>query len=65
VVEEPLSLVGAAAHLTAVSGRGRRWYARPMLRRAATGLWLARVAAAAIRGATGIRLLAISRREAA
>jgi len=61
---EPFTAVGAAAHLTALAGRAGRWIDRPVRRRIATAAYLARLAAARIRGPmTGIRLLAVARRE--
>lgn len=61
---EPFSLVGAAAHLTGVDGRMGGWLAHPLRRRAATASRLARLAAERLRGRmTGIRLLAVARRE--
>jgi 2-polyprenyl-3-methyl-5-hydroxy-6-metoxy-1,4-benzoquinol methylase len=61
---EPLGLVGAAAHLTAVDGRRGGWYANPLLRRAATATRFARLAAARLSGGmSGIRLLTVARRE--
>jgi SAM-dependent methyltransferase len=61
---EPYDAAGAAAHLTALSGRGAGWYARPLPRRAVTAAWRARLAAAHLRGPmTGIRLLVAARRE--
>lgn len=61
---EPFTVVGAAAHLAAVAGRAGGWYARPLLRRAATAGFVTRLAAAQLRRQmTGIRLLAVARRE--
>jgi 2-polyprenyl-3-methyl-5-hydroxy-6-metoxy-1,4-benzoquinol methylase len=61
---EPFTLVGAAAHLTAVDGRAGGWLANPLRRRAATAAYLARLAAARLRGPmSGIRLFAVARRE--
>ncbi|HEU0302241.1 MAG TPA: methyltransferase domain-containing protein [Longimicrobium sp.] len=61
---EPFHAVGAAAHLVAVDGRLGGWYGRPLRRRLATAAWLARLMAVRMRGRmTGIRLLAVARRE--
>ncbi len=61
---EPFTVAGAAAHLAAIDGRAGGWYARPLRRRVVTAAWRARLAAAQLRGRmTGIRLLAIARRE--
>lgn len=61
---EPFTLTGAAAHLTAIAGRAGGWIGRPLRRRAETAAYLARLAAARLRGPmTGIRLLAVARRE--
>lgn len=61
---EPFTAVGAAAHLTALAGRTGGWIDRPFRRRISTVAYLARLAAARIRGPmTGIRLLAVARRE--
>lgn len=63
---EPFTAAAAAAHLAAVDGKAGGWYARPLRRRLATAAWRARLAAAQLRGTmSGIRLLAIARREAA
>jgi 2-polyprenyl-3-methyl-5-hydroxy-6-metoxy-1,4-benzoquinol methylase len=62
---EPFDHVGAAAHLTALAGRAGGWIDHPLRRRAMTAACLARLAAARLRGPmTGIRLLAVARREA-
>ncbi|HEX5868971.1 MAG TPA: class I SAM-dependent methyltransferase [Longimicrobium sp.] len=61
---EPLHLVGAAAQLVAEEGRLGGWYARPLRRRVVTAAWMARLLATRVRGKmTGIRLLAVARRE--
>jgi 2-polyprenyl-3-methyl-5-hydroxy-6-metoxy-1,4-benzoquinol methylase len=61
---EPFTPRGAAAHLTALAGHAGGWIGRPLRRRAETAAYLARLAAARLRGPmTGIRLLAVARRE--
>jgi SAM-dependent methyltransferase len=61
---EPFSLVGAAAHLTAIDGQFAGWYTAPVRRRLETVAWMARLAAERTRGPmSGIRLLAIARRD--
>lgn len=61
---EPFHPVGAAAHLVAVDGREGGWIDRPLRRRMATAACLARLMAARARGPmTGIRLLAVARRD--
>ncbi|HEX6042105.1 class I SAM-dependent methyltransferase [Longimicrobium sp.] len=61
---EPFDRVGAAAHLTAVSGRAGGWIGSPLRRRATTAGYLARLAAARLLGPmSGIRLSAVARRE--
>ena len=64
VAHEPLDWVGAAAHLTALSGRHETWYGSPAKRRAQTLRWLARIAWRQTRAAaTGIRLFACATRS--
>jgi SAM-dependent methyltransferase len=64
VEAEPLSLVGAAAHLAALRGAAGGWTAQPLRRRLETARALAEVAAArALRPLTGIRLFVAARRE--
>lgn len=64
VEPEPLSLVGAAAHIAALRGAAGGWMDRPLRRRMETARALAELAAArARRPLTGIRLFAAARRE--
>jgi SAM-dependent methyltransferase len=59
IVHEPLSWVGAAAHLTALSGRRAAWYSSPLWRRLKTASWLGRIAIRQMSApASGIRLFA-------
>lgn len=61
---EPFTLTGAAAHLASIDGRAGGWYHQPLRRRVATAAWRARLAAARLRAPmTGIRLLAVARRD--
>jgi SAM-dependent methyltransferase len=54
---EPLRLVGAAAYVAAVRGRGKGWYGNPVLRRVGTARALAQIALLHLRRTvTGIRL---------
>lgn len=64
IAHEPLAWVGAAAHLTALSGRCAAWYANPVRRRVHTLRWLTRIAWRQTRTpATGIRLFACATRQ--
>jgi SAM-dependent methyltransferase len=64
VEAEPFDAVGAAAHLAAVAGIAGGWYGRGLRRRAATAAYRALLAARRLRGGmTGIRMLAVARRE--
>lgn len=66
IQHEPLSWVGAAAHLTALWGRRAGWYASPFRRRVETISWLGRIACRQmIAPASGIRLFTSAVRRAA
>jgi len=63
---EPLAVLGAAAHLTALRGHGTEWYRNALGRRAVTGAWLFRLALDRLgRLSSGIRLFAFAKRAAA
>lgn len=63
IAHEPLEWIGAAAHLTALSGGRSTWYASPVRRRMHTLGWLTRIAWRQARTpATGIRLFACATR---
>jgi SAM-dependent methyltransferase len=64
VTEEPFDATGGAAHLAAVAGAGREWYRRGVPRRAVTAGYRALLGALRLTGrATGLRMLAVARRE--
>jgi SAM-dependent methyltransferase len=59
---EPLSIIGATAHLTALQGLRSNWYGKRWRRRSATLAWLARLTADRLaQRSTGIRLFVKAR----
>ena len=63
IVYEPLGVVAAAAHLTALDGAGLGWYENPVRRRARTLRWCFKIAARSRKSRlTGIRLFIKARR---
>jgi SAM-dependent methyltransferase len=63
IVHEPFSLVGAAAHLTAIDGHGSGWYANPVRRRVRTAMRMAGLAARNARTRlAGLRMLVVAER---
>jgi SAM-dependent methyltransferase len=61
VAFEPLPIVGAAAHLTALRGQGKSWYQNPIRRRIETSSWLARLTLRNLVGqCTGMRLFMLA-----
>jgi 2-polyprenyl-3-methyl-5-hydroxy-6-metoxy-1,4-benzoquinol methylase len=64
IAQEPLDVVGAAAHLAAIDGIAGGWYESDVRRRAATALHRVRLAGARLRRRlTGTRMLAVAVRE--
>ncbi len=62
IVYEPLSILGATAHLTALQGLRSNWYGKRGRRRLATLVWLARLTADRVaQRSTGIRLFVKAR----
>jgi len=62
IVHEPMPVIGAMAHLTALQGLNTRWYEQPWRRRLVSLQWLVRLTAdRMIRRSTGIRLFVKAR----